>query len=799
MPDRALAASRWLPFLLLLAVVALGVGRAWGQEVVEREGDLLDRPISAIRFEGVAEEDLPLVRNNIRVGIGTPYDPEILRTDVTRLHDLGRFKFITAEAILENDGSVSIQFSLRVQPRISEVQTTGNKAVSDQELRALVQLFPGGPRDDYLIEKAKRDIVQVYRKKGYFLTNVSVDEAMLEEQGLLLLRVIEGPRVRVRGIEFRGAESFSEDELWAEIKSRTYVFIFRAGVLDEDVITEDVARIDRFYKDRGYLDVRVDRVLELSPDNREAKIVFQIEEGSPYELRGVRVVNRTTPDDPLKVFSPEQVQALIGVKPGDVYRLDRVRESVARLQAAYSTLGYYGTRIDPVEIRIGPEPVVDLVLEISEGQFARIGLIHIQGNRITRDKVIRRLLTFEQGRPLDEQAFVESRRRLERTRLFPEVRITPQDPDPVDPWYRDVLLEVREQDTGAMTFGAAVGSDSGVFGEIALRQDNFDLYDLPETWRELFTGQAFRGAGQRFNATLRPGNELFEYSMSITEPHLFDTDYSLTVGGFIRERQFRQFDESRIRGNVGVVRSFGDVWQAGVRFRGDHVELDDIDPEAPTEYFDDQGPDSLNAVGLSLTRTTIGTVNRPGSGSRFEIGVDRFGVLGGDAEFFSADADYTIYFTLDEDFLGRKQTLRLNSSVGYIFGADTRVPTYERFYLGGRSFRGFDFRTIAPKGIRADNGDRSRDAVGGEWKFFLGAQYEVPLFDDSVAGVIFVDSGTVTEDVGFEDYRVSVGFGLRLYIQQLGPVPIALDFGFPLRDAEGDERQLFSFSAELPF
>ena len=82
---------------------------------------------------------------------------------------------------------------------------------------------------------------------------------------------------------------------------------------------------------------------------------------------------------------------------------------------------------------------------------------------------------------------------------------------------------------------------------------------------------------------------------------------------------------------------------------------------------------------------------------------------------------------------------------------------------------------------------------------FLGAQYEFPLFEETVTGVVFLDTGTVTNDIGFGDYRVSTGVGLRLYIPQLGPVPIAFDFGFPLVKQTGDDSQLLSFSAELPF
>jgi outer membrane protein insertion porin family len=211
------------------------------------------------------------------------------------------------------------------------------------------------------------------------------------------------------------------------------------------------------------------------------------------------------------------------------------------------------------------------------------------------------------------------------------------------------------------------------------------------------------------------------------------------------------------------------------------------------------GPDNLTSVGITLTRSTLGSLTRPTSGTRLELSLERVGLLGGDFNFFRSQAEYSVFLTLDEDFLGRKSVFKLVARSSYIFGEDGHVPTYERFYMGGRSFRGFDFRTVSPKGIRADTLEQGDDPVGGEWLLFLGGQYEFPIFEEVVTGVAFVDSGTVTREVGLEDYRVSVGVGVRLYIPQLGPIPIAFDFGFPLVKRDGDEEQLLSFSAELPF
>lgn len=786
--------------LLLATVVLLGLAQSLvAQTVRDIDEGLIDRPISAITFEGIERVDRQLIANNIRAAVGDPFDPTIVRSDVSRLYQLGRFRFVTARAELLQDGSVHVIYEFQEQPSILEIQVVGNSLISDQELLQLVPLVRGGPRDDYLIQSAVRAMEEKYRQRGHYLVSVEFDDDELEESGILLFRVIEGPRVRIRAIEYHGNEAFHDRQLNPEISTRTAVFFFRRGELDEERLADDVAALNRFYRERGYLDVRVDRSIQLSPDNREAKVTFLIDEGPQYLLR--RITTEAIDGSELQLFTPEQLTAMLEINPGDVFRQDLLRQSIDAIRQAYGRIGRFTPRDQTVEyeaIRVGEQNLVDLLLMIDEGEVSKVGLVHVQGNFLTKDKVIRRHVRLHPGRPLDATELERSRRRIADTRLFNDVRLTVQDPDPRDPQYRDVLVEIRERNTGSINFGAAIGSDAGVFGEFSLQQDNFDVADLPESFGELIRGRAFRGAGQRFNMTFRPGTELFQYAASITEPHLFESDYSLRVGGSFLQRIFRRYDEQRISGNIRLGRQFGDVWAAALSARVDRVKLFNFDDRAPTEFFLDRGPDLLTGLGVSLTRTTIPTITRPGRGSRFEFAYERVGALGGDFNFNRISSEYTVFFTLDEDFLGRKSTLRLNTEVGYLFGGD-RVPTYERFFRGGRSFRGFRFREIAPKGIRADTGEPSSDAVGGEWMFFAGAQYEFPLFGEMVTGVFFVDSGTVTESVGFEDYRVSIGTGIRLYIPQFGPVPIAFDFGIPVRRLDSDRTQLLSFSAELPF
>ena len=278
---------------------------------------------------------------------------------------------------------------------------------------------------------------------------------------------------------------------------------------------------------------------------------------------------------------------------------------------------------------------------------------------------------------------------------------------------------------------------------------------------------------------------------------MFESDVSAQFSGFYRTRIYSQFDEDRLNTSVTLGQRLGDVWVGNVSVGLERVKLTNFDASTPIEVYEDRGPDLFTVMGGTIRRTTFDDFMRPSQGSGIRLGLQKAIPVQGDVDFWRTDVELTSYLTLYEDFLGRKQVLKLRSEIGWIFAGD--APTYEKYYLGGRSFRGFAFRTVSPKTDQTLGGTDTDEPIGGDWLFFTSAQYEVPLVGEGLAGVLFVDSGTVTETPGLDQYRVSVGIGIRLYIDALGPAPLAFDFGFPLVKEPDDEVQVFSFSAELPF
>lgn len=789
------------------------------------------RVVRAVELRGLRVTPEQLVLNQIRSLSGRPLAQRTVQEDVQRCTRLGRFRGINAFVQPYDDGTVMLVYEFDETPIIKDVQVVGNRQISDQELRGVVALLANTPVDRFQLDRTLRQIEELYRKKGYYQAQVTIDQKELDDNGIVLFRVREGERLRVTSIVFEGNKNATTGQLYQQIKTEE-AFLFFAGTLDDAVLDQDVATIIKYYKDRGYLDVRADRQVRPAPNGREAAVTFVIDEGPLYTLRSVRVqgeVPPPPPEDPpadgepkppsspkpeprtLTIFTPEQIAALLPIKPGDVYSIDKVQKAVDSVRDAYGKMGYIDASVGRAEVRDPASPQVDLLLVITEGTPYKTGAVIIRGNDLTQDKIIRRQVALRPDRPLDSTSIRLTEQRLSELDLFagpregqPPPRITVQPPDATNPGYRDVLVEVEEKNTGSLAFGAAVSSDAGLIGQISLTQRNFDLLDTPDSMGEFFTGRAFRGAGQTFNITAQPGTETQNYAVSLSEPYFLETP--LSVGGSVsyRTRDFDEYNERRFGGQVSVGRRFGERWVGSASVRVEEIELSDFDAFSPIDVIASAGNNTLTGVGFRLTRTTADSRFRPSKGSRFELGVERVGALGGDYDFTKLSAEHTLFLNVGEDTLGRKTILSIKTFASYIPEGPDGVPVFERYYLGGRSFRGFAFRGVSPRSVFRNGTPPptflpSPRPVGGTWAFFFGPELEQPLLQRVITAVAFIDSGTVSNDIGLDEYRVSAGLGLRLYLPQLGPAPLAFDFGFPIVRREADRERVFSFSIDLPF
>lgn len=763
------------------------VDYAQGQAV-----EFANRPISELQITGLQRVPEQLVRNNIRTREGDAYDPQIIAADVARLTHLDRFSSIKVDVQQKADRSLIVTFVLSEFPLLIDVQVNGNDELSDQRLLGAALLRNGDPASPALIKGAINRMLQEYREEGYHFCTIDYNEQLLDRTSLLVFNVREGPLVKIKAIRFEGNDAIEATRLQRQVSSETALWPVRDGILNLDQLDNDAAAIRNYYNDHGYLDARVRRRIEDSPDQTEAIVTFLIEEGRQYTLSAIRVEGNT-------VFSTPQIVEVLPIKIGDVFSRQAVREAVAEVTAIYHKIGYVRVVITTEEIYEGDAPRVQMVVRIEEGNQYLHGTIRILNNTQTKDKVVlRQVRGLEPGRPFDGTGIERTRRQMSRSQIFGDPQITLIDNE-ANPDILDVLIEVQEKNTGSLSFGVGVNSDLGIGGAIQLTQRNFDIADYPATFTELFTGKAFTGAGQFFDLEIAPGTDFSRYRVAFAEPAFLETDYSFNTSGYFLQFDREKHDEDRIGFTLGTGRRFGDVWSVSASLRFENYQIKSVSPDAPVDVANVEGSNVLAAIELGVSRSTVEGGLFPHTGSVFTASIEKVGLFVGDFDYWRVNAGYTKYWTIDRDFMNRRSVLEFRTTAGYILPED-EAPTFERYYAGGHStFRGFDYRGVGPRGIRNDTGTLGDDPVGGDFLLLVGLEYSFPLYDEYVRGVVFLDTGTVDDQLSLSKYRVSTGFGFRVVIPLVSRVPFAIDFGIPLIKESGDETQLVSFTFDLPF
>ncbi|RCS50605.1 hypothetical protein DTL42_10895 [Bremerella cremea] len=348
----------------------------------------------------------------------------------------------------------------------------------------------------------------------------------------------------------------------------------------------------------------------------------------------------------------------------------------------------------------------------------------------------------------------------------------------------DLTIRGEEAQTGRFQFGVGVNSDAGVNGSVVIDERNFDWTRFPTSPDDIWNGRAWRGAGQGFRIEAMPGSQVQRYMVSFSDPYLFNTRVSLNLSAYLFNRIYRDWDEQRVGGRVGLGYRLTPDLSTSVSLRMEDVDV--YDPRVPGVPQLDSvlGSNDVYTGSWSIVHDTRDVAFAPTEGHMFQINLEQ---AFGQYNYSRAEVDFRQYFLLGErpDGSGR-HTLGFSAKAGFS-GSDT--PIFENFFAGGFStLRGFRFRRTGP--IVNDV------YTGGPFRVLGSVEYMFPITaDDMIKGVIFTDVGTVEEStkIVWDDFDVSPGFGLRISVPALGQAPIALDFAFPVNHADTDETQVFSF------
>ena len=674
----------------------------------------------------------------------------------------------------------------------------------------------------------------------------------------VIFEIREGPKVRVREVVIRGNASMPDTRKWIffrdglsqlskrELKGPALGNWWRGEPFVLETLEADLLAMRQVYRERGWLDAVVElERLDFNAARNRVTVHIAVDEGPRYRVRSLGIEGlqvstvegkeQLVPQD--LILEQEDLLARCSLGPGTFYEKTTLDKDRDELRQAYGELGhldhpslrersfprgYSWEFLDPVTVFDLGQHTVDVVYRIVQGRPLKIREIQFAGTSHTRDRVLRREVSLFPGQQADLHEIDRSLARIHGTGFFsdqmnqlehrePFYRFAPVEGDPEAV---DLVFEVEEGRVIDFSISGGVDSNEGAFGLISLTMRNFDLADTPHslwgTFGEIYDKEAFHGAGQRLDIELSPGTELSRYRLHFLEPDLFRTHLnpiSLDLDLTKRIRAYRTHDEDRNSYGFRLGRKFSQDLSLALGYTWTLVDIDDLDDPAVPPLLQEQYAESPTVVAgptfdLSLRDLDNYVAPRSGFSLRWDNGFNDE-AFGADYDFVDSQVHWDGYRPVAQKADGTRVVahLGLDGGVAVPYGATDDVPYSERYFIGGsRVMRGFAFRGIGPVD------ELSGHPLGGETYLTASLELYYPLHSVTQPGTyqrremlratLFSDWGVLAPDVfeiDPEEVRGSVGFGFGLAF----PIPLTLNFGFPVVFQDVDRRQVFSFTIAL--
>jgi outer membrane protein insertion porin family len=605
----------------------------------------------------------------------------------------------------------------------------------------------------------------------------------------------EGPKVKVRDIEFIGNDRISDGRLKRKMKeTKEHWFlswITGRGTFQEAKFEEDAEKVEEYYRERGYIQARVGtpeiRTLEDSKDGetRWVQLRIPVTEGHRYRIGEVAF-------DGNKVVDTKFLQPLFKLESGKFYSEKNVRKGFEKAREIYGGAGYFEFTgypdmqfLDPAEGPVeGPaEPTVNITMRLQENEQYFVNRITFTGNTTTRDNVIRREMRLVEGGVFSTEALKYSVRRLNQLGYFQNLEQSPEAVDvqktPNTPNQVDVTLKLEEQNRNQLTFGAGVSQFEGFFGQLAFQTSNF------------------LGRGESLTVSVQAGSRAENYQLAFTEPFLFDRNITGGIDVYKRSLQYiNQFTQRSTGGNILFGFPVADFSRLFMTYSYESTKVSDLNEAFfdPSCFFRESGcrdidlndlsqlsPDviavlennpflrdslliaqsgerTISKIVPSFVFNTVDNPIFPSTGRRLSLSTDVAG-LGGNTNFIKPRAEAVGFFRHTS-----RTSIGLRAQVDYIrpFAGTETLPIFERLFLGGEySIRGFDIRSIGPRD------PTTQLVLGGNKSLLFNAEYLITIAGP-VRLVLFFDAGQVR--------NLGQGFAWKEDVIEVVPPPAPLLF-----------------------
>jgi len=661
-------------------------------------------------------------------------DPALLRRDFKTVWATGFFDDLRIEL---EDGKIGkiVTFFVTERPLIREVKYEGLKSATVSEVLEKfkdkkVGLGIETPFDPKKLQLAMSVLTDLLAEKGHQYADVQYEVKDVPPVSKVITFVIdEGPKVKVKKINFHGNTLFSDRELRDSMK-----YIKETGVVssftgkstfDRDKLEGSLELgVRTKYGEKGYIRLNIHepeidirdasgisvfslhlkkwKVFPIPYGTWEGKRVYidiTLEEGGRYRVGDVGFTGN-------KLFTQEQLMRVFGMRQGDLFNAELIKKGFENLKKIYGARGYINWTPIPRQDIDDETKLVNIVFDFEEGSQYTLRRLEFVGNTTTRDKVLRREMLVNEGEVFNRALFDISLLRLNQLGFFDALK--PEDaevtPDPKNPDV-DVTLKVKEKGKNSIGFSGGTSGYSGAF--IGLNYATNNLL----------------GYGEALDLVLQGGSRQSAYVFSFTEPYF--QDRPLTTGFSVFRRRFSYRQGDTLGGLLGEVPLGNELFSQhstgftlfgsypirpftrfGLTYSMDKSSTDFASQQNKDFFSLFQFTDTFTGYGSysgvfrskitpTLTYNTVNNPFQPSSGKSFTAAVELAGgPLGGNIQLYKPFLEARWFKPVNH----HRNVFAMRAQFSFVSGyGGLEAPVFDRMFTGGEdSIRGFDIRSVSP-------------------------------------------------------------------------------------------------------
>ncbi len=470
--------------VLILLAVLCAFTPLWADDTTQTAADSeltgtwwYDRTIDGFSYVGLQHVEARTLNNLLRPYIGQTFTPELESEISNLLYAQPWLEYVAGFNMVLNPatGGITIEISLHELTLVTEVAFAGNNEINARTLTDEQGIQTGDYFSPGLLRANSAMVQQYYYSRGFAEATVSAYSEINDENNTvrIVYEINEGPQYKIESINFTGNAAFSAKELKKEMTSKERSF-FRSGNFVASTMDQDMQVLLSYYNDNGYIDCVIDGyTLEdvTQPDDKYHMVAVNItvNEGSQWLLGTISFEGNS-------VFSDEDIQNEIYLRPGVVHNQSDVVAQIQAIASLYYDEGYIQTMINPVITRDEANHTINYNLQITESGQSVIERIVITGLTKTKPYVIERELELQVGDVFSQAALQASGLNILNTGLVTDISTGLYQGETEN----GVILEIAVEEGNQMqlqfgaTFGGTVDgfpvsgflqwSDTNIFG-----------------------------------------------------------------------------------------------------------------------------------------------------------------------------------------------------------------------------------------------------------------------------------------------------------------------------------------------